>query len=371
MPAVFLNHPRRAARAHSVQASQLFGASVAREVLNALTACPAYSPTPLVALRESAALLGVSEVWAKDERNRLGLASFKALGGAYAVLTHATRHASREGLEGLGIRELLRQHRPMPLTFATATAGNHGRSVAAGASMVGARSVVFVPEGVPDSQVAAIVRSGAEIVHVAGTYDRAVQECRDQVAREGWTLVLDTSFPGYIEIPRRVMQGYVVILAEALEQLPHPPTHVIVQAGVGGLAAATAAYLANGASHSAPRTIVVEPDRAACLLESARAGKPVKIPSSGRTNMGRLECYEPSLLAWEILSGLAAAFVTVSDTEATRAEERLAHESLPTSPSGAAGLAGLFRLTESERSRTALGLGPESRVLVLVTEQKP
>ena len=197
--------------------------------------------TPLLALPALAADLGFASVHVKDEGRRLGLGSFKALGGAYAVMrltleaaeARLGRRLAPEDLFGDAVRAVA-----AGLTFACATDGNHGRSVAQGASLVGTSSVVFVHAGVSDERVAAIARFGARMVRVAGNYDESVREAERVAQAEGWIVVSDTSWPGYERIPGLVMQGYTPIVAETLRALAEPPTHVFVQAGVGGVAAA-------------------------------------------------------------------------------------------------------------------------------------
>jgi diaminopropionate ammonia-lyase len=209
---------------------------------------------------------------------------------------------------------------------------------------------------------------GAEVVHVSGVYEDAVAQCRERAASSGWQLVSDTSWPGYREPAARVQLGYSVTACEVREALTEAPTHVFVQAGVGGLAAAWAASLAAFFQPANPQLLVVEPERAACLLASARAGERTRIAVERPTNMGRLQCYEPSLLAWEQLSGLTSAFVSVSDAQAEQATALLKDAGVSTSPSGAAGLAGLLRVLGDPLAREAVALGPKSRVLILVTE---
>jgi diaminopropionate ammonia-lyase len=228
--------------------------------------------------------------------------------------------------------------------------------------------VIFVYDGVPEDQIAAIARHGADIVHVAGVYEAAVAECRARAAKEGWTIVSDTSWPGYDDIPARVMQGYTAMAAEAFDQMPAAPTHVLLQAGVGGMAAAVAAHAEMRFKAGRPRIVVVEPHTAACLMASARAGCLTDSPLGERTIMGRLECSVPSPIAWEILGGLAEAFVAVTDVTASRAVRWLAARGIETSPSGAAGVAGLLALLEHPSAVASLGLGRDSRVLAFVTE---
>ncbi|MGH6797114.1 MAG: diaminopropionate ammonia-lyase, partial [Roseiarcus sp.] len=253
------------------------------------------------------------------------------------------------------------------------TDGNHGRSVAQGAELVGARAVVFVHSGVSRERVAAIARFGAEIVRVAGAYDDSVKEAARVAAKNGWTIVSDTSWPGYERIPALVMQGYTAMVREALRQLPEPPTHVFVQAGVGGVAAAVAGHLAVALADRRPMFVVVEPARAACVYESARAGRPVKIEQGEPTVMAMLECYEPSLIAWRVLSRVADGFMTVEEEDAVATMKRLARPlgadlAIVAGESGGVGLAGLTRALADHEARKALRLGLQSRIFVINTE---
>src|SRR6185503_6617964 len=263
----------------------------------------------------------------KDEGFRLGLGSFKALGGAYAVvrlvLEEATQRLGRavhlDALDTAEVRAIA-----AGMTFACATDGNHGRSVAQGAALVGARSAVFVHAGVSDARVAAIARFGADMIRVAGSYDDSVVRAADVSAEQGWTVVSDTSWPGYERIPGVVMQGYTAIVREALRQIGEPPTHVFVQAGVGGVASAVAAHLAIVLGTRRPILVVVEPSRAACVFATARTGHPVRIAHGEPTVMAMLECCEPSLVAWRVLSRVADGFMTVEDADAVAVMNRLA-----------------------------------------------
>ena len=259
------------------------------------------------------------------------------------------------------------------MTFACATDGNHGRSVAQGAELVGAKSVVFVHSGVSNERVAAIARFGAKIVRVAGSYDDSVKEAARVAAKNGWTIVSDTSWPGYERIPGLVMQGYTALVREALRQLPEMPTHVFVQAGVGGVAAAVGGHLAVALADERPILVVVEPARAACVYESARAGRPVKIEQGEPTVMAMLECYEPSLIAWRVLSRVADGFITIEEEHAVDVMKRLARPVGPdpaiiAGESGGVGLAGLIRALADPGSQKALLLGSQSRIFVINTE---
>jgi diaminopropionate ammonia-lyase len=335
-----------------------------------------HMPTPLHTLPALAAELGVGAVHLKDEGFRLGLGSFKALGGGYAVmrlLLEATRARHGRAFDFDALQRPEVRAVAAGMTFACATDGNHGRSVAQGAQLVGARAVIFVHAGVSDNRVAAIARFGAEMVRVAGSYDDSVAEAARVSAQNGWTVVSDTSWSGYERIPGLVMQGYTAIMREALRALAAPPTHVFVQAGVGGVAAALAGHLALLCGDKRPTFVVVDPARAACVFETAKAGHPVKIPHGAPTVMAMLECQEPSPLAWRVLSRAADAFMTVEDAEAVAVMNRLARPAgddpaVVAGESGGAGLAGAIRAATDRTIRAALALDGTSRIFAVNTE---
>lgn len=360
----------------------IVGASAAEAVERYLQGRPDHAPTPLVALPGLARELGIGALHLKDESARLGLGSFKALGGSWAVIRLVTEAAAERlgqeldvsAIDVPEVREIAAS-----MTFACATDGNHGRSVAAAAQRAGARAVVFVHEGVSRERVAAIERFGATVHVVPGTYDDAVTEAARRSAEEGWTLLSDTSETddagetGEARVPGLVMQGYTALVREALRDLAEPPTHVFVQAGVGGLAAAMAGHLFETLGERRPRVVVVEPTRAACILECARVGRPTAVPPGEPTVMAMLECYQASGAAWSILAHAADAFMTVDDDAAIAAMRRLARPmagdpTIVAGESGAAGLAGLLRAAGEVSIREALGLDGEARVLVVNTE---
>ncbi|QUD87365.1 diaminopropionate ammonia-lyase [Phenylobacterium montanum] len=317
----------------------------------------AYRPTPLHDLPALAAELGLERLVVKDEGQRLGLGSFKALGGAYAV--------ARLAAEAPGPAD--------QMTFACATAGNHGRSVAYGAQRLGARAVIFVPSGVSEGRIAAMAAFGAQMVRTESPYDDAVALAAEIAEERGWALVSDTAFPGYERIPSLIMQGYTVIAEEALSAMSEPPTHLFVQAGVGGLAGAMAGRLATRFGERRPKVVVVEPERAACLMESARAGRLVRLGGGGGTVMSMLDCQQPSLVAWRILERAADAFMAVGDEGAAQAKRRLARPvgadpAISGGESGVAGLAGLIRAALDPAARDELGLDARSRVWVINSE---
>jgi len=332
--------------------------------------------TPLHALPGLAGELGLRSLHLKDEGLRLGLGSFKALGGAYALMILVQEEASRRLGRAVQIGELLSDEVravAQSMTFACATDGNHGRSVAQGAQLMGAKAVIFVHAGVSEGRVAAIARFGAEMVRVAGNYDDSVAEAARVSVERGWTVLSDTSWPGYETIPGLVAQGYTALVREILAELDEPPTHVFLQAGVGGFAAAVAGHLAIVLGDRRPHVTVVDPARAACLYESARQGRPLKVEETQPTIMAMLECYEPSPVAFRILERVADGFMTVDEDVAVTVMRRLA-DPLPGDPaivageSGGAGLAGLLTVLRDPVLAGRLGIGRDARVLVVNTE---
>lgn len=356
--------------------AETLGLEAATEVERHLSFRGNHAETPLVALSGLAKQHGVAAIHVKDEGHRLGLGSFKALGGAYAVMRLVLEEAGKKldrtvDIAALRAPEVEAVARTM--TFACATDGNHGRSVAQGAELVGARAAIFVHAGVSAERVAAIAQFGAEMIRVDGTYDDSVREAARVAGERGWTIVSDTSWPGYERIPGLVMQGYIALVREALRTLPVPPTHVFVQSGVGGIAAAVAGHLALESGAARPVFTVVDPARAACLFETARAGHPVTIAHGAPTVMAMLECYTPSLVAWRILSRAADAFMTVDEEDAIAAMKQLANPVAGDPPvvageSGGVGLAGLLRAIADPAAKAALGIDHQSRILLINTE---
>lgn len=318
---------------------------------------PGYGATPLVALNGLAKSLGLNTIHYKDERERFGLKSFKALGGAYAVR-----------------RVLARARRPAAeVTVTCATDGNHGRSVAWGAQLFGCRCVIYVHEHVSQGRRDAIAKYGADVREVKGNYDDAVRHAAATAQANGWTVVSDTSYPGYRDIPLDVMHGYGVMAAEIERQLAEAPTHVFAQAGVGALAAAMCAHFWLHWKERRPFFVVVEPLRADCVYASLVARKPVVVGGSLDTVMAGLACGEVSELAWEILSAGANAAVALDDAYALDAVRLLARPAAGDPPivageTGGSGLAALLAARDDREIRDTLALDTASRVLLLGSE---
>jgi diaminopropionate ammonia-lyase len=346
------------------------------ELCEMLKQCPRHRPTPLYALPALAERLGLGEVRVKDESQRFGFGAFKALGGViavYDVLAGAVGEASRSSPTFADIMNGKHREITSKFTFATASSGNHGRSVAAGARLFGNRCVVFLPKFTSAEKDAAIRARGAEVIRVDGDYDTAVAECRRKSQENGWTIISDTSWEGYDSVPRSVMRGYCVLAHEAVvQQWPEGPTHVFVQAGVGGLAAAVIGYLW-AVLPERPTFIVVEPLSADCWFQSNRAGKPALASGNADTAMGGLACREISPVTWPVVGKAADWFMTIEEGDVAPARRLFAHPlngdpAIASGPSGCAGLAGLMRVSADKSAVEALKLDKRSRVLLINSE---
>lgn len=344
-----------------------------------LAACPAYAQTPLIRLPGLARRLGVRQVLVKDESKRMGIGSFKALGGVYAVFSVVRERAEAAVGRTLDPAELVGdevRRVAAGLHFMCASDGNHARAVAAGAGLVGARCSVYLHAGVTEERADHIRRQGAVIVRVDGTYDDSVEQARHDAEASGALLVSDTAdAPECADdpLPVRVMKGYTVIAEEIRTQLlaGERPTHLFVQAGVGGLAAAMASRFSGTAD--APRIIIVEPDSADCLLESARAGAATELSHSRETIYAMLDCMRPSLPAFAIVKDRVDAFISVADDLAADAVRNLAmptedDSAIRAGASGAAGLAGALAVAANSAWRNAIGMNSEAELLLIITE---
>ena len=336
----------------------------------------ARGPTPLHDLPDLAARLGVARLSVKDESVRSALGSFKALGAPIALVREVARlHPGFEPAAILAGRyaQALRDY-----TVVSATDGNHGRSLAAAARDAGCRCVIVLHAHVSEEREQAIAQYGAQIVRIAGNYDESVQEAARLAAAHGWQVVSDTSYDGYEDIPRDVMQGYGTVAAEVMEQAggaqgPAPFTHVFLQGGVGGMAAGLASYFWECHGAQRPRFIVVEPAQADCLLQSAMQGRPARATGSVDSVMAGLACGETSPLAWRFLQPCVDAFATIEDEQAVAAMRTLARGGGNDTPivageSGVAGLAALEALRADPALSAQAGLDAQSRVLIVSTE---
>lgn len=318
--------------------------------------CPVAEVSPLNEVSAIAAQLGVAAVHIKDERERLGLGSFKSLGAAFAIAKAADKLIMENP-------QLKHETALNGRVFVCASAGNHGLSMAAGARLFGADAVVYLAETIPEEFAERLTAKGAKVVRAGANYEESMTAALKAAEENRWELLSDSSWVGYTELPRDVMEGYLIMGAEVANQLSQPPTHIFLQAGVGGLAAACTA----AARHywgGTPKIFVVEPEYAPALFESIAASQAVT--TTGPTSiMGRLDCKEPSHLALKYLAKEADGFITISEAEALAAVKDLKAHGLAASPSAVAGYAGLYCANDT---RPKMGLTLESRVLIYLSE---
>jgi diaminopropionate ammonia-lyase family len=327
-------------------------------------------PTPVWQMPNTAKQLGIGELWIKDESKRSRLDSFKALGAPNALvnLVHDTfasydkaailRGEYRQQLKAFGV--------------ITATDGNHGRALAAAAQSAGCPCTIVLHAHVSQEREDAIAKYGAQIVRVSGNYDDSVREAKQLAEQHGWTVVSDTSYPGYETIPLDVMQGYAVIAMEAIAQCPSPPTHVLLQGGVGALAAGIASYYWEHYGDKRPKMVVVEPEQADCLYQSALNGHPATATGTVDSFMAGLACGETSPLAWAFMQQSIDYFALITDEDAMATLKQLAHGSYGDIPmvAGESGVAGLALLNRASRAGVLknMDITQDSRVLVINTE---
>lgn len=373
--AVALRHtagsPKPGEAAYSVLSEQDFANAQAE-----ITAWEGYEETPLVSLAGLASQIGVSRIDYKHEGPRFGLGSFKALGGSYAALRVLQRELSKQLGRDVSLEEIRKgghKNACAGITLVSATDGNHGRSLAWGCQRFGAPCRIYIHAEVSEGRAVAMRELGAEVIRIAGDYDDSVLLAKKEAEENGWFVVSDTSWEGYTEPPRDVMAGYSVMTREACEAMDQPPTHVFLQGGVGGLAASVAAALRQFYGEASPRVVIVEPELAACLFDSAKAGKATNFAIQEETIMAGLSCGEPSEMAWEILAEEASDFVTIPDSIVAPAVRLLANGEtgdpvVEAGESAVAGLSALIAACQSPEMKATLGLGESSRVLLIGSE---
>jgi diaminopropionate ammonia-lyase len=322
-----------------------------------------------------AAELGVAAVLVKDESKRLALPAFKVLGASWAVnravsvhLGHADAATTLDEL-----RERLVGHR-VP-TLVTATDGNHGRAIARLAALLGLRARVYVPAGLSGAALDEIrtEADGVQVVETGGVYDDTVRRAAASAeGQEDELLIQDTSWPGYEDVPRWVVEGYSTLFAEIDEQLAEAGATgiglVSVPTGVGSLLQSAVEHYRRHDAVSRPALLAVEPVTAACVTTSLLAGEPTSVDTSFPTIMTGLNCGTPSLIAWPSLHAGLDAAVGVTDAEDRRAVADLTRLGLDVGPCGAAALAGARALLTDPDARAALDVGRTSVVVLVSTE---
>ena len=312
-----------------------------------------YSPTPLVELNKLSKELNLNKIFYKDESKRFDLKSFKALGGAYAV-EKVTK----------GNKDIV---------VATATAGNHGRSVAWGAKRLGLKCKIFISEYVTDARGKVMSDLGADVIKVKGNYESSLIECIKQSTKNNWQIIQDVAWKEYITVPKYTMAGYAVMMKEIVDQLDHNKiSHIILQAGVGGMAGAMIAGVARYLKNI-PITVVVEPDSAACVLESIRTGKIKKIDIIRESLMGGMSCGEVSLVPWEILKNSVKYCISLPDDDIAKTMKLLGNanfsdEKIIAGENSTPGVISLISSCENEKIKEKMQLNKNSNVLLIGCE---
>ena len=312
-----------------------------------------YSPTPLVELNKLSKELNLNKIFYKDESKRFDLKSFKALGGAYAV-EKVTK----------GNKDIV---------VATATAGNHGRSVAWGAKRLGLKCKIFISEYVTNARGKVMSDLGADVIKVKGNYESSLIECIKQSTKNNWQIIQDVAWKEYITVPKYTMAGYAVMMKEIVDQLDHNKiSHIILQAGVGGMAGAMIAGVARYLKNI-PITVVVEPDSAACVLESIRTGKIEKIDIIRESLMGGMSCGEVSLVPWEILKNSVKYCISLPDDDIAKTMKLLGNanfsdEKIIAGENSTPGVISLISSCENEKIKEKMQLNKNSNVLLIGCE---
>ena len=334
-----------------------------------------YAPTPLYRLTDLANKIGIADIMYKDESPRFGLQSFKALGGAYAGLRVIQRELTRQLNRDVSVAEIrsgaLAEHIGR-ITLTSATDGNHGRSLAWGAQLFGAPCRIYIHEFVSENRAQAMRDYGAEVIRISADYDESVRVTRRESDENGWFVVSDTSWDGYTQAPTDVMSGYGVMVDEISVDLSESPTHLFIQGGVGGLAAAVTARMRQKFGN-ATRIVMVEPALAACLYESGKSGVATTVTVHEETIMAGLSCGEPSALAWEILNEEVSDFLTIPESVVGPAMRLTANPPgndpvITAGESAICGLAALIMASLTPAMKKQLGLDQHSRVLLIGSE---
>ena len=312
-----------------------------------------YSPTPLIELNKLSKELNLNKIFYKDESKRFDLKSFKALGGAYAVekITKGNKD----------------------IVVATATAGNHGRSVAWGATRLGLKCKIFINEFVSEARGQAMADLGADVIKVKGNYEKSLIECIKQSTENNWQIVQDVAWKDYMLVPKYTMAGYTVMMKEIVDQISNDQiTHIILQAGVGGMAGAMVAGIAKYLKN-VPETIVVEPDSAACVMESIKTGKIEKIDIKRESLMGGMSCGEVSLVPWEILKNSVKFCISLPDDDIAKTMKLLGNSSFSdkkiiAGENSAPGVISLIASCVDDKIKEKLKLNSKSNILVIGCE---
>jgi len=337
-----------------------------------ITSWDNYQQTPLHSLENIAKQTNVAKVYYKDESHRFGLKSFKALGGAYAVANLLTEKLKEQGIDADSKDLINKKYYELTkeITVSCATDGNHGKSVAWGAKMFGCKCEIFVHSHVSENRKKEIEKYGANVRKVEGNYDDSVRVASETAKINNYFTVSDTSYKGYTKVPKDVMQGYTIMVDEAITQMKDKPSHIFLQGGVGGMAAAVISFFHETYGKKSPKFIIVEPNNADCLLQSAKNSKLTVVHGSLETVMAGLSCGEVSLLAWDILKDSVSLFASISDESIAITMRLLANNStsIVAGESAVAGLAGFLIGMNDENFKNKLEIDENSKILFYGTE---
>ncbi len=370
----FHNEQADAKLVYGPQRQAVLSLKKAEHAFETITSWPNYQASDLHLLESMAKEANIAQIYYKDESTRFGLKSFKALGGAYAVTRFLQEHLSLLNGKEPSMSDLLSGHYKEQLkdvVVSCATDGNHGRSVAWGAQMFGCQCIIYIHRDVSVGRQSAMEAYAAKVIRITGNYDESVRQAAVDAKKYDRAIISDTSYEGYTKVPANVALGYTVMLSETVTQLNGQiPTHVFIQAGVGGLAAAVCGYFWDLWGDKRPRFVVVEPEAANCLQESAKAGDLQVVEGDLDTLMAGLACGEVSHIAWEILDKGADDFITLSEDAVAPCMRALEQHtpSIEAGESAVAGLAACIVGAQNAKWRLALGLDEHSKVLVLGTE---
>ena len=311
-----------------------------------------YNTTPLVKLDKLSKKLNLNNIFYKDESKRFHLKSFKALGGAYAVQKITKGNKS--------------------ITVATATAGNHGRSVSWGAQKLGLKCKIFISEFVSEARADVMRNLGAEVIRVKGNYEASLKECIKRSKMNGWEIIQDVAWEGYEQVPKLTIAGYSVMIKEISNQTDQYITHVFLQAGVGGMASGAIAGIAKYFKRI-PKIIIVEPEAADCVLQSVEKGEMKKIDIKKESIMGGMSCGEVSLVPWKILKYAANNCITITDenvaqTVAMLEKKYFSDESIIGGECATPGIISLIAASEDKNVKNKLELSDKSNILLIGCE---
>jgi diaminopropionate ammonia-lyase len=343
-----------------------------------------YAETPLVSLPKLAAELGLGEILVKDESHRYGINAFKGLGASYAIYRFLQGEWRKKFSEAMpftpaSFKDPATMQKLGAYTFCAATDGNHGKAVAWTANKLRQRAVIYMPDNSAQARIDNITRENAEVVLVPGTFDDCVERCANDAKKNGWQVIGDTAYPGYMEIPCYIILGYSTIFRELEANIAKPGTDkagvdlVFLPAGVGGVAAAGASYFTLRYGKDRPALVCVEPKESDCFLESIKNGngEPLFTKGNQMSIMAGLNCGMPSLIAWPIIRDSMELFIGVEDPWAEAAMRAHHREGVISGESGASAMAGLIALMTSDAMREArerLAVGRHTRAFVLNTE---